>query len=196
MNKTPIKAKKKDKTSVIYSMKESKELYETGEKEYKKYIASGKDAKKQYMIKARECFLEAVNKWQENHEAQARLAEIYIELNDNPEAYKHIIKAIHYNQKNAKYHYIKGKIHFKSGQWEEALREFKEANAESINEKEIVYLFMIGESYFQLAKYNEAIEQYRETEKAIVEYEEVKGRVNRYLKESKDLADVNPLNNQ
>jgi tetratricopeptide (TPR) repeat protein len=72
----------------------------------------------------------------------------------------------------------------------EALKEFKEANAESANECEIVYLFMIGESYFQLAKYNEAIEKYKETEKAVGEYELVRTRINRYIKESKDLADV------
>eukprot|EP00826_Nyctotherus_ovalis_P009843 TRINITY_DN12608_c0_g1_i6.p2 TRINITY_DN12608_c0_g1~~TRINITY_DN12608_c0_g1_i6.p2 ORF type:complete len:247 (+),score=57.91 TRINITY_DN12608_c0_g1_i6:70-741(+) len=180
--KSPVKPKKKEKTSITYIKKESMEQLEAGEKELKN------------KSKALAHFLEAVNIWQENHEAHAHIAEILLDLNEKPnsieEAYQHITKAIHYNQKSARYRYIKGKIHFKSRQWEDAITEFKEANAERVSEKETIYLYMIAESYSKQGKYNEAIENYREAEKAIAEYEQNRGRTVKYLLESRQLADV------
>jgi len=180
MKKTQKKMRKKDKDAINFNMKESKAEFEKGEKEFRK----------RHIKKAHDHFLAATDKCQENHEAHARLAEVLIELKDYVKAHQHLETAIHYSQKCARYHYLKGKIFFNSGQWEEALGEFKRAMLEDGPDKEVVFPYMVAEMYFKLGKYDEAIENYREAEKAVANFDQGRGKFTKYSLESRILADV------
>ena len=135
-------------------------------------------------------FIEAAEKCQENHEAHARIGEMFIEAKDYVKAHQHLETAIHYMPKRAKYYYLKGKIFYHEQQWEEALNEFKRATTENENEKEPVFFYMIAEMQFKLGDYDAAILNYRESEKMIYSYEQGKIKESEFSHESRVLANV------
>lgn len=174
------KSHKKDKDAMNFNMKESKIDFKKGEKEFKRRNYQG----------AYTHLFNATEICQENHEAHALLAEILIELKDYVKAHQHLETAIHYSQNGARYRYLKGKVYYSSGQWEDALGEFKEAVQEDGQNKEVVYPFMVAEMYFKLGKYKEAIESYNDADKAASGFDSRKGHLGKYSGESVMLADV------
>ena len=174
------KSRAKEKDAGAYNMKESN--MELGKGEY--------ELKKNRKLEAYKHFLAATEKCQENHEAHGRLAEVLIEMKEYVRAHQHLETAIHYMPKRARYYYLKGKVFYNSGQWEEALNEFKRAVTENDNEKEPVFFYMIAEMQFKLGDYDAAVSNYKEAEKMVLNFEQGKIKAADFSHESRVLSDV------
>jgi len=172
--------RQKDKDAGAFNIKESQVEVKKGDE----YLRKGnrQEAYKHYMA--------AVEKCQESHEAHGRLAEVLIEAKEYTRAQQHLETAIHYMPKRAKYYYLKGKAFYNSGQWEEALGEFKRAVTENENEKEPVFFYMIAEMHSKLGDYDSAIQNYKEAEKMVLKVDAGAIKPSELSHESRVLSDV------